>query len=56
MKDRYVVLITGVYVLIIALIASVMLMGGADMMEYMTNQDSGDYYRAPWAAHMQRNA
>lgn len=56
MEDRYVVLITGVFVLIIALIASVMLMGGVGMMEYMTDQDIGDYYREPWAAHTQRNA
>lgn len=56
MEDRYVVLITGVFIVIIALIASVMFMAGADMREYRTNRGSGDYYRVPWDAHIQRNA
>lgn len=56
MDDRHVVLITGVYIVLIALIASVMLMGGADMMEYMTDKGGGGYYKAPWAAHIEENA
>lgn len=56
MNDRDVVLITGIYVIIIVLIASVMLMGGVDIKKYKADWSSGENYRTPLETHTsQRN-